>query len=253
MELWSFRATAQFMTFKELLSWLIKNNHQLELFAVTAWTIWNQWNQVRLNQPVDSLHQIPNLSKTWLTDYHDRQVCQPTPVQRTHRTKTRWRPPPSEFFKINFDGAVFPHAKKLGIGIVIRDYQGQVIASCSKLVNQELCSDDIEVKVASWAMAFALEVGVKRAVLEGDSLTVIRGLVEEENLLVPLGLLIKDAQQLSQRFEELLYSHVKRECNNLAHNLARHAAGIPYFLVWMEDIPPQFHDVLQADLLCLTE
>nr|POF14706.1 putative ribonuclease h protein [Quercus suber] len=49
MELWSFRSSVQFMTFKELLSWLIKNNHQLELFAVTVWTIWNQRNRVCLN------------------------------------------------------------------------------------------------------------------------------------------------------------------------------------------------------------
>ena len=55
-----------------------------------------------------------------------------------------------------------------------------MIASCSKLVHQELCSDDIEATAAGWALSFALEVGVKRAVLEGDSLTVIKGLMEEE-------------------------------------------------------------------------
>ena len=123
-----------------------------------------------------------------------------------------------ELFKINFDGAVFPHDKKSGIGVVIRDHQGLVIASCSKLVHQEICNDDIEAKAAGWALSFALEVGVKRAVLEGDSLTVIKGLMEEERLLVLMGLLIKDAKQLSQHFEQLLYSHAKRKCNTLAHN-----------------------------------
>ena len=115
-----------------------------------------------------------------------------------------------------------------------------MIASCSKLVHQELCSKDVGSQV-------------KRPVLEGDSLTVIKGLMEEERLLIPMRLLIEEAKQLSQHFEELHYSHVKRDCNVLAHNLARHAAGIPDLLVWMEDIPPQFHDVLQADLLCLSE
>lgn len=176
-----------------------------------------------------------------------------TPVQRTHRPRNHWKPPPSELFKINFDGAVFPHDKKFGIGVVIRDHQGLVIASCSKLVHQELCSEDIEAKAAAWALLFALEVGVKRAVLEGDSLTVIKGLMEEERLLIPMSLLIEEAKQLSQHFEELHYSHAKRDCNVLAHNLARHATGIPDLLVWMEDIPPQFHDVLQANLLSSSE
>ena len=47
------------------------------------------------------------------------------------------------------------------------------------------------------ALSFALEVGVKRAILEGDSLVVIKGLMEEERLLVPLGLLVEDAKNLS--------------------------------------------------------
>ena len=128
-----------------------------------------------------------------------------------------------------------------------------MIASCSKPIHQELGSEDIEAIATTWALFFALEVGVKRAVLGGDSLFVIKGLMEEERLLIPMGLLIEEAKQLSQHFEELHYSHVKRDCNVLAHNLARHAAGIPDLLVWMEDIPPQFHDVLQADLLCLSE
>ena len=34
--------------------------------------------------------------------------------------------------------------KKYGIGVVIRDCRGLVIASCSKLVHHELGSDEIE-------------------------------------------------------------------------------------------------------------
>jgi len=31
-------------------------------------------------------------------------------------------------------------------------------------------------------------------------------------------------------------------------SLARYAISIPDFLVWMEDVPPQFHVFVQADL-----
>ena len=94
MELWSFRFSVQFVTFKELLTWLIKNNHQTELFAVTAWTIWNQRNLVCLNQPADSLHQIPYISKSWLAEYHARQLPTAAPVQQTRSTRIHWKPPP---------------------------------------------------------------------------------------------------------------------------------------------------------------
>ena len=58
----------------------------------------------------------------------------------------------------------------------------------------------------------------------------------------------RGCEVLSQRFDQLLYSHTKREGNHVAHSLAKYAIRIPDFLVWMEDIPPQLHSVLQADL-----
>ena len=96
LELWNVRGVVQFVDFKELLSWLIRNNHHLELFAVTVWKIWNQWNRVRLNQPADSVHQIAHISKVWLADYHARQVNSDNiPVQQNWRPRKHWIPPPS--------------------------------------------------------------------------------------------------------------------------------------------------------------
>ena len=84
--------------------------------------------------------------------------------------------------------------------------------------------------------------------LEGDSLDVIAGLREDRMVLVPYGLLLEDAMFLSQQFDELHYSHTKREGNSLAHSLVRYAVDILDFLVWMEDVSPQFYYILQTDL-----
>ena len=129
-----------------------------------------------------------------------------------------WKPSPSGTFKINFDGTIFPAEKKSGIGVVIRDSRGLVIASCSKVVYQVLGASEVENMAVTWALSFAANVGVNRAVLEGDSLDVSAGLRE-------------DARFLSQQFDELRYSHTKREGNSLAHSLVRYAVGIPDFLV----------------------
>ena len=39
-----------------------------------------------------------------------------------------------------------------------------------------------------------------------------------------------------------------RDCNGVAHSLAKYALSIQDFLVWMEETPPQVFHVLQADL-----
>lgn len=136
------------------------------------------------------------------------------------------KPPPSGAVKINFDGAIFPKEKKSGIGVVIRDNRGPVIASCSKVVHQVLGVSDIEALGAACTLSFTSDVGVRRAVLEGDSKAVISTLREDGKVFVPYGLLLEDAKFLSQQFEEL----------RLTHSLARYAISISHFLVWIEDI-----------------
>ena len=61
-------------------------------------------------------------------------------------------------------------------------------------------------------------------------------------------MLIEDIQRSSSLFTQLHYSHVKREGNKAIHSLARYAMHILDFLVWMEDVSPQFFSIIQVDL-----
>ena len=44
----------------------------------------------------------------------------------------RWQVPQAGFVKVNFDGAVFGELNKLGVGVLIRNNNGAVLASCSE-------------------------------------------------------------------------------------------------------------------------
>ena len=133
---------------------------------------------------------------------------------------------------------------KSGLDVVIRDSMGQVLASCSKVVNQVHSSSEVEAMAAGLALSFVAELGVKNAVLEGDSLLVVKALIDSESSMSHIGPLIDDAKYYSYSFEKLLYSHVTRDCNSVAHSLVKQALNIQDFLVWMEETPPQVFHVL---------
>nr|POF09767.1 hypothetical protein CFP56_21405 [Quercus suber] len=133
--------------------------------------------------------------------------------------RKRWKPPPADLVKINFDGATCSGTNKSGLGVVIRDSMGQVLASCSKVVNQAHSSSEVEAMAAGLVLSFAAELGVKNAVLEGDSLLVVKALTDSESSMSPIGPLINDAKYNSYSFEKLLYFHVTRDCNVVAHIL----------------------------------
>ena len=66
----------------------------------------------------------------------------------------------------------------------------------------------------------------------------MKALSTNQRSLSSFGPLIDDAKFSSVNFDQLRYSHVKRECNFAAHNLAKFASNIPDFQVWREDVPP---------------
>ena len=99
--------------------------------------------------------------------------------------------------KINFDGAVFLKENKSGIGVVVRNENGLVLGSCTKRLSQAYSATEIETMVATTALVFASELGVRQAILEGDSMVVIKALKEFEYPLSPLGLLLEDVRMFS--------------------------------------------------------
>ena len=48
-----------------------------------------------------------------------------------HSEDLWWKPPDYGLYKINFDGAQFVDQASAGLGVVIRDWEGQIIAALS--------------------------------------------------------------------------------------------------------------------------
>ena len=249
---WDFRNSTGFLDFKDLVSWLITEGKNLDLFTLTAWSVWNQRNRARIQEPATDLQQIAVAAKSSLDEFHRSIQRRDSQGRRaTHTAQSHWRPPPREVVKVNFDGATCSLEKSSGVGVVVRDMNGLVLASCAKRIHQSVKAVEIEAMAAATALSFAKDLGFQRLILEGDSLEVIQALLERTETLTPTGLLLEDVRSLSQNFDLLLYSHTKRDGNAVAHSLAKYALRIPDFLAWMEDVPSHIQSIVQADLALL--
>ena len=87
--------------------------------------------------------------------------------------------------KINLDGAVFSSVNAAGIDVVIRNNLGQVIASCSQCLSQAYSSNEVEALAVAKVVSFTVEIGITKAVLEGDSLTIMKALSSDHSSLAP--------------------------------------------------------------------
>ena len=141
----------------------------------------------------------------------------------------RWRAPAARFVKVNFDGAIFGDSSMSGVGVVIRDTNGAILASCAEKIGHAYKADETEALAALKGLTFTHELGFLNVVLEGDALGLIQALKSQEQNLSPWGLLVEDVKAYGTKFRRVLYSHVKRNGNSVAHNLAKHTIHIPDF------------------------
>ena len=87
-----------------------------------------------------------------------------------------WIPPLSPQYRVNVDGARFSSQKEAGVGVIIRDNKGLVIAALSKNIDAPLGPLEIETKAFEVGLQFAKDVGIYDLILKGDSLVMYRAL-----------------------------------------------------------------------------
>ena len=155
-----------------------------------------------------------------------------------HRNHTRWKPPEPEVYKINYDGATFADQRRAGIGVVIRNAEGAVMAALSQLIPLPTTMAQLEAMAARKAVELALETGFTRVVIKGDSDTIYRELSSTDPSLALHGHVIQDTTCLAPSFVNHSFSNVRRQGNNVAHASARWAINSPNLTVWIEDVPP---------------
>ncbi|XP_075636907.1 uncharacterized protein LOC142609178 [Castanea sativa] len=117
-----------------------------------------------------------NLRKRKITS-NDICDCCGTHIE-TERTTLpeKWNPLAQGCYKVNVDGAMFNKRKQTGIGVVIRDDVGEVIAAMSKRMAVPLGALETEAKAMETAVCFAVDVGIRDVIFEGDSLLIYNAL-----------------------------------------------------------------------------
>ena len=144
-------------------------------------------------------------------------------MSRVQRQPAKWEPPPPPILKINFDGAVFKEKNEAGIGVVVRDSHGLVIASLAEKIQLPSSSDEVEALAVVKAVTFAMDLNLPSFIVEGDSEVVISALRKEEDSFSSFGHLIFSIKHYLQSCSCISFSHTRRSGNLVAHSLAKFA------------------------------
>ena len=93
------------------------------------------------------------------TEVKTEHLVEPMPV-------VSWQPPCQGYYKVNIDGVVFSDRKQAGVGVLIRDGAGEVVAALSKKWKWPLGAIEAEAKALEARVGFAKDVGIRDADFE---------------------------------------------------------------------------------------
>ncbi|XP_030923859.1 uncharacterized protein LOC115950759 [Quercus lobata] len=161
-------------------------------------------------------------------------------------------PPDGSTYKLNFDATVFSDASASGVGVMIRNAGGQVMAALSSRGLAVLDSEEAEVLACRRALEFAIEVGFSDLIVEGDNANAMRSIVSTQDDWSRLGILFDDIRCLARRLRLVEFRAIRHAANGAAHSLALEILGRKLF-GWRRILLRLLKPCMWTHVLCLYE
>ena len=153
------------------------------------------------------LDRLAGFAKEYLRDFKILIHVPQLPQQVATR---KWSPPPSATLKTNFDGAMFGQLDEVGIGIVIRNSEGKVMAAFTEKIQKPSSVEILELLAVRHAFLFSAETRFSSSIFEGDSESVVKSLQGWGLENSQGGHIIKDILSYANFFQSFSFSHVVR-------------------------------------------
>ncbi|KAK3221879.1 hypothetical protein Dsin_008904 [Dipteronia sinensis] len=247
--LWRMKMPAQMdMSFMEFILECRKliNSEDLEVLCISLWRAFHNSKIILADEIVP-----------WAKAFHDnfRKGIDAKRASASIRclVPNSWCPPDEGFFKANSNASLGMGNGKVGIGIIIRDYLGEVLASCSLPILVALALDVAEATAIFRGFIFASEAGLLPCTLESDAQVVVK-LINTSN--VPLSKIVgfeplttyvegrciatstkKDIICFLDCHPDCKVVFAPRQDNMAAHNLAKLGLSLDADLFWLEETP----------------
>ncbi|KAK1568613.1 hypothetical protein Q3G72_026726 [Acer saccharum] len=157
-----------------------------------------------------------------------------------------WRPPQVGSFKINCDASFQLRSGKAGVGVIIRDHRGLVVAAKASPVFGCSSVELLDAQACLEGLQLALDIGISGVVLESDAAGVIKLFSDHIVPRTEMGAIMTDCLALTNLVGVVSTVAVRRGANSVVHSLAQLALSLEGPVVWLEELPPDI-----ARLVCL--
>lgn len=201
-----------------------QGTEEAHIFLAGSWEIWKARNKLTFNKqrtPPQVTARIATIHAVEFAKATNPRIS-PTlpPLVRT----INWTPPPSNYWKLNSDGAVSESIA--AAGGLIRDLKGQWVGGYSMNI-RPASIPGAELWGLRQGLFLALQLGFYRLIVEIESLEVVQALKSDYSSSRLNSPLLHDCLGLIQKFADCRIQHIPREVNSAADSLAKLGLSLP--------------------------
>ncbi|CAL8992389.1 unnamed protein product [Prunus brigantina] len=152
----------------------VLTDKELRHFGYICWNVWNGRNAqlfqgCKLNafQSYQHMHEMAE-------EFYQANCTSLRLTQEGSNLVVNWERPPAQFFKINVDGAPKTDNSVRGLGVVIREDRGELIAAATKPMCGMFTPNVTELFAIRFGLQLAMDLGLKNIYLESDAQAAIQ-------------------------------------------------------------------------------
>ncbi|KAK3229485.1 hypothetical protein Dsin_001366 [Dipteronia sinensis] len=129
----------------------------------------------------------------------------------------RWNPFGVGLYKLNIDAALQTENCNVGIGAVIRNHEGLVMAATTQRIEANYNLEVAKAVATLRGIIFVVDTGLVPIIVESNYLSLLRRVVDEVSTDAYIGLLVSDILCYLRNRAVSLVLHVLRKANKVAH------------------------------------
>ncbi|KAL5831265.1 hypothetical protein ACOSQ4_016619 [Xanthoceras sorbifolium] len=186
-------------------------------------------------------------SHAFLTEFQAAAVHHSTTAVQDRAARC-WTLPACGSWKINTDAALDSNRGLVGIVIIIRDHQELVCGSSVQRLRAHFSPQVAEGVALLRGHTFAAELGFSSACVESDAAVVVASVNVGVVLGSDFGLVLHDIAVVLEQGNFSSVCFAPRECNKVAHALAKLALCLGLDLFLIDCVPHLVEYVTRADM-----
>jgi ribonuclease HI len=220
----------------------------LAAFIILARKIWFRRNSVVHGGLFSHPNHLVQEMRNSVEEYKQIRIEEDNKRARLHEptqpNTIKWEPPPIGWYKANWDAAFAKDTGILGVGIIVRNCRGDVVAAKSFTHMGRLEPTVGEAKAAYYAAMMCREHALTPVILEGDAQNVVTAVRSNECNWSRISHLAADIRTIMEPNMVWQCIYVNRIANMAAHRLAKMATYDIIDRCWNLTYPDCIRDVI---------